>query len=47
MRGRKNSGLGVSWMISELSASTLTNERLQPRARGDSTRRWDNRWNVS
>ena len=32
--GRKKSGWGVSWTTSELSASTPTSERLQPRTRG-------------
>ena len=32
---RKKSGGGVSWTISELSVSTPTSGRLQPRARGE------------
>ena len=32
--GRRKSGWGVSWTTSELSASTPTSGRLQPRTRG-------------
>ena len=34
MRGRKNSGWGVSWTTSELLISTPTGGRLQPRRKG-------------
>ena len=33
--GRKNSGWGDSWTTSELSISTPTSGRLQPRTTGD------------
>ena len=36
---RKKSGWGVSWTISELSASTQTSGRLQPRTRGNGAER--------
>ena len=36
---RKKSGWGVSWTISELSASTPTSGRLQPRTRGNGAER--------
>ena len=36
---RKNSGWGVSWTTSELSASTPTSGRLQPRTRGNGAER--------
>ena len=36
---RKNSGWGVSWTTSELSASTPTSERLRPRTRGNDAER--------
>ena len=36
---RKKSGWGVSWTTSELSASTPTSERLQPRTRGNGAER--------
>ena len=38
---RKNSGWGVSWTTSELSASTPTSGRLQPRTRGNGAERWN------
>ena len=44
---RRKSGWGVSWMTSELSISTPTSGRLQPRTRGDGARRWNNGRNVS
>ena len=37
--GRKKSGWGVSWTTSELSALTLTSERLQPGMRGTGAER--------
>ena len=37
--GRKNSGWGVSWTISELSVSTPTSGRLQPRTKGHAAER--------
>ena len=37
--GRNTSGWGVSWTTSELSASTPTSGRLQPRTRGNEWRR--------
>ena len=36
---RKKSGWGVSWTTSELSASTPTSRRLQPRTKGNGERR--------
>ena len=36
---RKKSGWGVSWTISELSASAPTSGRLQPRTRGNGAER--------
>ena len=44
---RKKSGWGVSWMTSELPASTLTSGRLQPRARGNSAERQNKGRNIS
>ena len=37
--GQKKGGWGVSWTTSELSASTLTSGRLQPRTTGNGWRR--------
>ena len=45
--GRKKSGPGVSWTTSELSVSTPTGERLQPRTRENGARRRNKRRNVS
>ena len=38
---------GVSWMTSELSASTLTSGRLQPRTGGNSAERQNKGPNIS
>ena len=43
----KNSRGGVFWTTSELSASTPTSRRLQPRTRGNSAGRWNKGRNVS
>ena len=43
----KKSKWGVSWTTSELSASTPTSERLQPRTRGNSAERRNQGWNIS
>ena len=46
--GRRNkSGYGVSWMTSELSVSTLTSGRLQPKTEGNGARRRNKEWDVS
>ena len=45
--GRKKSGWGVSWTILEISVSTPTSKRLQPRKRGDGARRRNKGRNVS
>ena len=44
---RKKSGWGVSWTISELSASTPTSGRLQPRTRGNGAERQNEGRNIS
>ena len=44
---RKKSGWGVSWTISELSASTPTSGRLQPRARGNGAERQNKGRSIS
>ena len=44
---RKKSGWGVSWTTSELSVSTPTSGRLQPRTRGNGARRRKRGRNVS
>ena len=44
--GRKKSGWGVSWTISELSASTPTSGRLQPRTRGNGAERQNKGRNI-
>ena len=43
---RKKSGRGVSWTASELSRSTPTSERSQPRTRGNGVRRRNKELNV-
>ena len=45
--GRKKIGWGVSWTISELSASTPTSGRLQPRTRGNGTERQNEGGNIA
>ena len=46
--GQKKSRPGVTWMASELSVSTPTSGRLQPRTRGNGAKRRRNQgWNVS
>ena len=45
--GRKNSGRGVSWTTSELSVSTPTSGRLQPRTRGNGADRQNKGQDVS
>ena len=40
--GKKKEEKGVSWTTSELSASTLTSGRLQPRTRGNDAD-WQNK----
>ena len=45
--GRKKSGWGVSWTNSELSVSTLTSRRLQPRTRGNGSKRRNKERNFS
>ena len=45
--GRKKSEWGVSWTTSELSASTPTSGRLQPRTRGNGAGRRNKGRNVS
>ena len=44
--GRKKSGWGVSWTMSELSASTPTTGRLQPRTKGNGPKRRNKRWDI-
>ena len=44
---RKKSGWGVSWTTSELSASTPTSGRLQPRTRGNVAERQNKGRNIS
>ena len=44
---RKKSGWGVSWTTSELSASTPTSGRPQPRTRGNGAERWNKGRNIS
>ena len=44
---RENSAWGDSRTISELSVSTPTSERLQPRTKGNGTRRRSTGWNFS
>ena len=44
---RKKSGWGVSWTTSELSASTPTSGRLQPRTRGNVAGRQNKGRNIS
>ena len=44
---RKKIGWGVSWTISELSASTPTSGRLQPRTRGNGAERRNKGRNIS
>ena len=44
---RKKSGWGVSWTTSELSASTPTSGRLQPRTRKNGAERQNKRRNIS
>ena len=44
---RKKRGYGVSWTISELSVSTPTSRRLQPRTRGDGAERQNKGRNIS
>ena len=44
---RKKSGWGVSWTTSELSASTPTSGRLQPRTRGNGAERQNKGRNIS
>ena len=46
-RARKKSGWGVSWTISEISASTPTSGRLQPRKRGNGAGRRNRGRNLS
>ena len=45
--GRKKSGWDVSWTISELSASTTTSGRLQPRTRGNGAGRRNKEQKIS
>ena len=45
--GQEKSGWGVSWTTSELSASTPTNGRLQPRTRGNGAERQNKGRNIS
>ena len=45
--GSTNSGWGVSCTTSELSASTPTSRRLQPRTRGNGAERWNKGQNIS
>ena len=45
-RARKKSGWGVSWTTSELSASTPTSGRLQPRTRGNGAERQNKGRNI-
>ena len=45
--GRKKSVRGVSWTTLELSASTSTSERLQPRTRGNGAERRNKGRNIS
>ena len=47
VRGQEKSGCGISWTTSELSASTATNGRLQPRTRGDGAERRNKGRNIS
>ena len=44
--GRKKSGWGVSWTMSELSASTPTTGRPQPRTRGNGPKRRNKGWDI-
>ena len=46
-RGRKTSRWSVSWTTSELSASTPTSGRLQPRTRGNDAERRNKVRNIS
>ena len=45
--GRKKSGWGVSWTTSDVSASTPTKGRLQPRKRGNGAERQNKGRNIS
>ena len=45
--GRKKSGRDVSWTTSELSASTPTSGRLQPRTKGNGAERQNKGRNIS
>ena len=45
--GLEKCGWGVSWTISELSASTPTSGRLQPRTRGNGAERQNKGRNIS
>ena len=47
LRGGAKKRVGVSWTTLEISVSTQTIGRLQPRTRGNVARRWDVGWNVS
>ena len=47
VRGQEKSGWGVSWTTSELSASTPTSGRLQPRTRGNGAERQNKGRNIS
>ena len=44
---KKKSGWGVSWTISEFSASTPNSGQLQPRTRGDGAERQNKGRNIS
>ena len=44
--GRKKSGWGVSWMMSELSELTPTTGRPQPRTRGKCPKRRNKGWDI-
>ena len=45
--GKEKSGWGVSWTTSELSASTPTSGRLQPRTRGNGAEQQNKARNIS
>ena len=45
--GQEKNGWGVSWTTSELSASTPTSGRLQPRTRGNGAERRNKGRNIS
>ena len=44
---KKSGGCGISWTTSELSASTPTSGRLQPRTRGNGAERQNKGRNIS